>query len=238
MNQIDTTIPRFLDRRPMTWTYTMLQTYLDICAHQAFRRYMLKKGDPGHIPYVETKEMRWGNEVHTAMEYRLLGGKPLPEPMHTFEKFAVPFDGRKPICEPKLAINRDWKIVDYFAKDVWGRNRCDVALIQGDKAYLLDWKTGKPRENPFELEIQAVFLRLKYPQVRTIMGQFCWLKEDRMGPLHDLSDVQATCRKIVETIRMIEADQAAGEFDKEPSPLCGWCDVMDCEHNKKPEATA
>jgi hypothetical protein len=22
-------------------------------------------------------------------------------------------------------------------------------------------------------------------------------------------------------------------FPKRPNPLCGWCDVGDCEHNKK-----
>lgn len=233
MTAVDTSIPKFLDRRPFTWTYTMLQTYLDVCAHQAYRRYVAKKGDPDHILYSETPAMKWGNDVHTAMEYRLLGGKPLPEKMHAFEKFAIPFDGKQVICEPKLAINKSWKITDYFAKDVWARNRCDAAVIQDDKAYIADWKTGRMRENPFELEVQAVFLRLKYPQIRTIKGQFCWLKEDRMGLLHDLSDVKATANKIVETVAMIERDRAAGEFEKEPGPLCGWCDVKDCEYNRK-----
>lgn len=234
MNVIDTKIPGFLKReRPLTWTYTMLQTYLDICAHQAYRRYIAKKGDSDHIPYSETPEMEWGNAVHSAMEHRLLRRKPLLESMHPFEKFAVPFDGKKVICEPKLAIDRNWKIVDYFANDVWGRNRCDLALIQDDKAYLADWKTGRVRENPFELEIQALFLRCKYPQLRTIKGQFVWLKTGEMGPLHDLSDVKRTATKVVDTVKMIEADRLAGEFEKEPGPLCGWCDVKDCEYNKK-----
>lgn len=233
MNAIDTTIPDFLRRSPLTWTYTMLQTYADICPHQAERRYVRKKGDPLHIPYSETKEMKWGNDVHTAMELRILGGKPLPESMHAFEKYARPFDGKQVYCEPKLAINRQGKPTGYFDKDVWGRCRCDVARVEGDKCYLLDFKTGKMRENPFELEVQAVFMRIKHPQLRTIKGQFAWLKDDTLGPLHDLSDVRKTWGRIMSIVEQIEADRVRGEFDKKPGGLCGWCDVKDCQYNKK-----
>lgn len=230
MTAIDTTIPRFLNRRNIVWTYTMLQTYRNICPHQTYRRYVLKKGDSGHIPYSETDAMRRGNEVHSALELRLTGGKPLPESMHAYEKFATPFEGRKVQCEPKLATTRDGKACDYFAANVWGRGRADVALIRDDKGYLLDFKTGKVREDPFELAVQAVLLRVKYPALRKIVGQYAWLQESKLGPLHDLSDVRKTWSAICSIYEQIEQDVAREEFEKRPTPLCGWCTVTDCEH--------
>lgn len=224
------TVPAFLDRKPLVWTYTMLKTYRDVCAHQTYRKYILKD-----VPYTPTPEMARGNAVHDALELRVGAGKPLPTDMHDYERFARAFDGKNPKCEPKLAVTRDGKSTSYFDRDVWGRGRADVCLVQDDRAYFCDWKTGKVREDPFELEVQAVLLKAKYPNLRVIKGQYAWLKEMTLGPVHDLSHTAQTWGTIQHLVKLIEADRAKGEFDKEPGPLCGWCEISDCAHNKNPK---
>ena len=52
------------------------------------RRYIVKDQ-----PYVESPEMKWGNDVHSAFEYRVGSRKPLPDNMMQWEQFAAPFDG-------------------------------------------------------------------------------------------------------------------------------------------------
>ena len=81
-------LPACLDRRKIVYTYTMLSTYKN-CGHQMFRRYVKKD-----LPYVETPEMKWGKDVHSAFEHRVASGRPLPHTMHQWEEFARPYDGR------------------------------------------------------------------------------------------------------------------------------------------------
>jgi len=234
MTSTDVVVPRFLDRKPLIWTFTMLQTYDDVCPHQAWRRYILRKGDEGHIPYAETPQMKRGNDVHSALEYRVTGNKPLPEDMHDYERFARVFDGKKVRAEPRLAVNRKWEPTGYFDNDCWGRGRADIAIVEETTAYLADWKTGNLRENPFELEVQAVLIKAKFPRLQKIMGQFVWLKDGHIGRLHDLSDTAGTQARISDIVDKIEHDRSRNIFDKKKGPLCGWCDVRDCRHNTKP----
>jgi hypothetical protein len=97
---------------------------------------------------------------------------------------------------------------------------------------LIDWKTGKVREEPFELEVQAFLLKAHRPRLEIIKGRFFWLKEKRLGDVHDLSDTERTANSIRRQIGEIESRRER-EWPKTPNPLCGWCRVTSCEHNSK-----
>ena len=222
----DLSIPPFLDRRPIVWTPTMLLAYRDNCPHQLDQRSIAKK-----IPFVSTPEMDWGNQCHDALEHRVLPGrKQLPESMRHFEPMVAQFDGYPVRAEARLAVNRNWEPVDYFAKDVWGRGRADLVIINETTAYIGDWKSGNVRENPGEIKMHAALLAMKYPQIETFKGQYLWLKEMRAGELYDLSDIDGTCDEIEELYAKIMHDREFDAFEKRPSGLCGWCPVEDCEH--------
>lgn len=209
----------------LVYTYSNLNTFKNVCPHQFFRRYVKKD-----IKFVESEAIKWGNEVHTAFEHRVVGGKPLPLPMQQWEHFAKPLDGRGARCEVKLGITREGKSCDYWAKDVWLRGKVDVVVANGDAAIILDWKTGSSKfESSFELEVGALLLKAQHPALDRIAGRYVWLKEDRLGQDYDLSNTQVTFHNVHGIVSEIEQ----GGFVKRPSGLCGWCDVMDCEHNKK-----
>lgn len=221
-------IPAFLDRRPLVATYTMLQCYDDICPHQAYRRYIAKD-----VPFVKTPEMEWGNEVHSAFEYRVGGGKPLPASMSHWEPFAAAFDGKGAKTEMQIGLSSKGTIVDYFkGVDLKYRCKIDLHIVNDTKAALFDYKTGGSKyEKPLELAIQGMFLKAKYPQLEKIVGSYIWLKENRVGQSHDVSNVQATWQWCEETVAKIQADRARGEFEKRRGPLCRRCSVYDCEFN-------
>jgi len=225
----DGSIPAFLDRRKLVYTYTMLQAYRN-CGHAMYRRYVKKD-----IPYVETKEMAWGNSVHSAFENRVGSQVPLPEAMRQWEGFAAQLDGRGAAVEQKLGITQEGRPTGFWDKDCWLRGKVDVAMRQDSRAYLLDWKTGGSKfEDPFELEIGALLLKAKYPEITVIKGHYIWLKENRQGQAFDLSRFGDTWKEINKIVTKIEADRALNEFEKRQSGLCSWCDVRDCENNRKP----
>lgn len=209
----------------------MLHTYKNICAYQAAQRFVYKR-----IPFFKTPAMQYGDDVHKAFELRVGGQKPLPVAMQQWEPFAVPFDGRNVKVETKLGITAQGHSCDFFAKNVWGRTRIDVTLINGTAAYINDWKTGKSKyEDPFELKVNAVLLHAANPQLEKIVGTYTWLAENRLSERYDLSDTRKTWWSIHEIVRSIENDKLTGHFEKRRSGLCAFCPCYECEHNTNPD---
>lgn len=230
MTNIDLEIPPFLDRRneqkPLVYSFTLLNTYRNICPYQMKRRYIDKA-----FPYEETPAMAFGNKVHLAMEHRVGGGKPLPQDMHQWEKFAAPFYNAKAKAEMKLGMTKDGQPCDFFAANVWLRGKLDVTLVNGNAAMLFDYKTGsKPREDPFELEVQALLLNAKFPSLISISGCYIWLKENRIGQKHDVSHTRDTFTYVQRIAADIEQNLADNEFEQRRGGLCDWCPCDDCEH--------
>ncbi len=231
-------IPDFLDRRkgapvtqfaqPLVYSFTLLKT-ADNCMHKMYRQYIKKD-----IPYVESKEMKWGNDVHSAFEHRL-GGKPLPHNMIHWEPLIATYAERKAKPEMKLGITRKGQPTGFFDNDVFLRGKIDATMVNGPNAFLPDWKTGNSKyEDPFELEIQALMLKASIPHLTKVFGHYVWLKEDRIGQNHDLSDFSATWARVNNKVEAIEDAMAAGEWTKTKNPLCAWCPCFDCEFNKNP----
>ena len=221
-------IPNFLDRKPLIWSYSLLNTYRSVCPHQMFRRYIVKD-----LPFVKSPEMKWGNDVHSAFEHRIGSNIPLPNSMRQWEHFASPFAHKGAMVELKLGVTADGQPTGFFDKNVKGRGKADLVLIRNTTAYMLDWKTGGSKyEDPFELEVCALLLKVKFPTLQTIKGQYAWLKENRVGTLYDLSNTELTWSEVNALLRKIEEDRAAGEFSKRQSGLCGFCAVPDCEYRR------
>ena len=223
-------IPAFLDRRagkPLIYTFTMLQAYRN-CGHAMYRRYIKKDQ-----PYVETPQMKWGNDVHSAFEQRVGAGKPLPETMQQWEGFAAALDGRGAVVEQKLAVTKEGRATGFWDNDCWFRGKVDVVMLKDDRVYIRDWKSGSGKyEDPFELETSALLVKAKYPEIEFARGDYVWLKDNKVGQAYDLSRFASTWAELNRLVALIEADRASGEFEKKRSGLCGWCSVKDCEHNK------
>jgi hypothetical protein len=231
----DLDIPDFLRRakdnkmqspafKPIVYSYTLLKT-ADTCLYKCYRQYIKRD-----LPFDKTPEIEYGNKVHEAMEYRL-GGKPLPNEMLHWEPLVAVYAERNAKSEKKTGITRDCKPTGFFDKDVWLRCKIDVTMLHGNAVFLADFKTGNSKyEDSFELEIQALTLKAAIPQIERIAGHYAWMKENRVGQIHDLSDFNSTWAKINNKVEVIEDAQASGEWPKTKSPLCGWCNVKDCEN--------
>lgn len=214
--------------KPLVWSFSFLSTY-DRCPRQAQARYITKE-----LPYVEGLEAAYGNAVHKAYEDALKLKQFPPVPYEEGAKFfhdiySLPYT--KLIAEQQLGVTRDWKPIEFFGAQVWGRGKLDVtALLNSTTAILFDWKTGRSDyEDPFELEVQAVLLKAKYPELETIKGCYIFLKDDRYGKVYDLS---SKIEKTKETIEGIMREVGKGIFYAKKNNLCGWCAVTSCKHWK------
>lgn len=209
------------------WTYTLLKTF-DNCAHQGQRRYWVKD-----VPYAETDAMKYGNQVHFAAEHRLKSNTAVPEAFHFLEPWCRSIARHKPIVEMKLGVTEQHQPCGFFAKDVWGRGKPDITIMNEETAAILDWKTGRVWEDPFQLEVEAFLLKTNFPKLKRITGNFIWLKENKLGEPHDLSDTIATWKTIRNLVNRIDfLEQNEKIWPKTQGVLCGWCNVIDCEHRK------
>ena len=209
------------------WSFTLLSTY-DRCPRQAEARYITKE-----LPYVENPQAAHGNDVHDEYEGCIKRkGFPVkyPEGLKYFHDiYALPCT--ELMAEQQLGVTRDWKPTGFFGNDVWGRGKLDVtAILNSTTAILFDWKTGNSAyEDPFELEVQAVLLKAKYPDLQTIKGCYIYLKDDRYGKVYDLSSKIEKTKKTIEEI-MNRVNQ--GLFYANKNALCGWCALTSCKHHK------
>lgn len=224
-------IPPFLDRTRLIHSYSGLSCYENVCPFQYYNTYILKT-----VPYVETPERKRGNDAHAALAKRVGASVPLPPNMAQWEPFAKAFDGMGAKTERKLGITSGGARADYWnTNNVWLRGALDVTIVNSTTAFLNDWKLVK---NPqyskrFELDVHALLLHAAYPQLTAIKGTYTFLQQGQISEVYDLSDTRATWNKVNAIVKNIERDRASGEFEKREGPLCGWCDVLTCEHNRK-----
>ncbi len=208
------------------YSYTFLNTF-DICPKQAFHRFVLKDH-----PFVGSDASKWGDRVHKALEERIGKDVPLPVEMTKFEPYAAALAALEPFVEMKLGIRKDGTPCDFFADDVWLRGKADVVAKRDVLVLLADHKTGKKREDIYELEIQALMVHSRWPELERISGFYGWLQEIKPGRLHDVSNTGETLECVQEKADEIEHCHKTGEWRTKAGPLCGWCPVTSCNFNR------
>lgn len=212
--------------KPLIASHSFLDCF-ERCPKQAFRKYVAKD-----LPFVETEAMKWGNRVHLALEQRVRDKTPLPEDVAAYEKFAAALDAHTCHVEQKLGMTIGGRGTAFFSPNVWCRGKVDVAIPRAPTVLILDWKTGKPREDPAELERFAYMIRANNDELTTFKGRYVWLKEDRLGQGHALDPD----RRLAADKRLMEQAEALRARD-EPWPahengLCKqYCDDLSCAFN-------
>lgn len=202
------------------------------CRHQAGRMYVTRDLPRGEA---STPEQHWGDMVHDALAQRIRHKIPLPDKMKHLEKYTAPLDRYQIEPEMRISIASNGELThQYEGSWLFCKIDCPILADDGMTAMLIDWKTGRSvREDPLELNIQALCLKAKYPKLQKIIGHYAWLFYDRMGLPHDCSDISRTWAIVNTHMKNIADAIRLSEFPKTPGPLCKWCPVPDCEYRPK-----
>lgn len=205
---------------------------LEQCPHKAYHVYVGKT-----VPFVKTEQMIWGDTVHKAMENRIKHGSPLPDECASAEKVSTYFYDTSRLVPVKvelaLAMQQNGQPCDYEDKDnAWFRGKLDCVTMPESRqhAWMVDWKTGNVREDPFELECGALLLKVHYPTLESIVGEYFWMRTGQSGLRYNIRDHANTYNRIWKLRNEAEDYLRNGAWPKRKSPLCNWCPVKDCEH--------
>ncbi len=214
--------------KPFTWSYSALTTY-ETCPKKYFHLYVAKD-----IKDSDSSFSADGKIIHDAMKKRVCDGKPFDLPLRHLEPMAAKFaaiPGDK-YGEMKLAITREYEPCDYFDPKVFVRVVIDLAIVQGKTAIVIDWKTGKVKDDPTQMGLTAAVLSRWMPEITTFKTIFVWLQSKQLTPKNYVpSDfAPVVWNNLLPRVAKIETARKTTDFPAKPSGLCGWCPVTTCPH--------
>jgi PD-(D/E)XK nuclease superfamily len=158
-----------MSRTPGPWSYSSLKLF-EQCARRYYEEKVIKS-----VPFTETEATIYGTELHKAAEEYIRDGKEI-DPRFAFIKPYLDklnaIEGTKH-CEMKLGVKRvDGKLIpcDFFDKEVWFRGVADLVILDGDMAWVIDYKSSKSARyaDIRQLALMAAALFLKYPEIKKI----------------------------------------------------------------------
>ena len=130
--------------------------------------------------------------------------------------------------EHEMAVNPDLQPVPWDAPDVWIRSIADVLIVDGHNAYCLDWKTGKVKDDPTQLQLFAAMVFWHFPQVTQVKTSYIWLKFNEVtNAKYQRQHLDALWAALKPRFMHLQDTYELGVYKTKPGPLCPWCPIKD-----------
>lgn len=170
-----------------------------------------------------------GTRDHKSLENRLLVGEELPAHLRKAEPVCSLITKSEMIVKPEqeFALTKELEPCDWWHRDAFLRVKADVALYSETTAALLDWKTGKRRPKPFQLELGALTQFVSYPKIKSTEAAFLWLRDDatdRYTFTRD-NDYERILTKLRTKAERIDEALEEGVWQAKPGYHCNWCEL-------------
>lgn len=218
--------------KEFAWSFSAIDRF-ENCPKQYF--HISVKKDVKDEGNEHTEE---GQIQHKAMYERICKGKPLPLNYRYLEATAAKYVGLpgETSGELKFAMARDFSPVSYFDPSVFVRVIVDLLVVRGSRAFVIDWKTGKPKPWSVQLDLTAAVLSTHLPEIETFDLAYVWLKDPKLKPTHmrrSKGDLINVWNELLPRVAKIETAIKTSEFPAKPSGLCRYCPVTACAHNTR-----
>ena len=213
------------------WSFSGLKQFLN-CPRQ-YHEVKVRR----NFAIKETEQIRYGKEVHKALEDYVRDGTPLVKNYARFAKFVDPLlamPGDK-YPEFEMALDSNRQPCDFNSPDYWVRGIADLVVIDGDMAYIVDYKTGSARyPDPRQLKLMGLMIYAIFPKVERIKGALLFVAHDAfVFEDYKRDDIPRLWAAFdAPTIRLSIAYER-DLWPATPTPLCGWCPVSTCEFYKE-----
>lgn len=219
----------------MPLSYSRLNTF-ENCPAQFDYLYVSKT-----VSQAESEAITYGDRVHKVLEdygrgdcFRELSD----EEQRIVNKWghlvdlmkdkAKEHDGSQLYFEYQMAVNERLEPVGWFDSDVYFRSIADVLIVVGDTAYMFDYKTGKVRDNPLQMQFFAAMVFWCFPHVEKVATSFLWLKFDQTSDaVYRRNKLGIMWEALKPRLDNVHDTIDLGVFDTRPSGLCPWCPAQD-----------
>tara|TARA_R110002020_G_scaffold211152_2_gene417395 strand:- start:14326 stop:14988 length:663 start_codon:yes stop_codon:yes gene_type:complete len=218
-----------------TWSYSKVNSFKQ-CPKKYYHMYVKKDvKDTGSVA------TRYGNLVHKAAEEYIKDGSELPKKYDFMQRTLDTFNNIKgdKHCEIRLGVAKYDDVYEptkFFAKNVWYRGIADLLIINEDKAYLIDYKTGKSANyaDTKQLDLLAGAVFINFPEVKKIKSALSFVVCKKFISKEHTADMyKAYINVFDELLERIEVAAKEDVWNAVESGLCKFCPVTSCEHNRR-----
>lgn len=232
---METKISNIAKSLAITWSYSSLKTF-EQCPKKYYHLRIAKDvKDEG------SDATLYGQELHKAAEDYLKEDKPIPL---KFKFVQSVIDVIKDIpgekhCELKLGVKQTdtgYEPCGFFDKGVWWRGIGDVVVIQDDVAFSLDYKTSKNAKyaDLKQLDILAAALFTHFPQIKKIKSALAFVVSNEFIRKEHFAEMRDSYFATFQPeLDRLAAAEETGVWNTNTGPLCKFCPVVSCEHNRK-----
>ena len=209
-----------------TWSFSSLKDYTN-CPRQYQEVKVLKNFTKSVTP-----QMLYGTEVHKACEDYVAEGKPLAKNYERFKPVLdvfVGMDGTK-YPEYKMGLDKDGNASAY-GKGYWVRGIVDLLVVDGDHAFIVDYKTGSNKyPDPKQLKLMALMTFAHFPEVMKIKAGLLFVMHGSfLTEEYTRDQVESVWAHFKPDLERLKVSYENDTWQANPTPLCGWCPVRTCE---------
>lgn len=161
-----------------------------------------------------------------------------PEEIYRYIKTLYKLIGKADdiIIENKTAKDVDGDTVPYFSSKTWLRYAMDFGVRIGDKAILLDWKTGKNWGATDQLKLMAVIaMRYMWPEVNTISSYYVFVDQNEtVKETYHRKDLDSMWADFMERVDNLQEAYNHSDFPACANRFCRNCPATkeQCEEKR------
>ena len=213
----------------IAWSYSRLKSFTE-CPKQFYHLNVARKGSTDRIPFEQSQAMKDGQEIDDALTARISTGTPLPEKYTPYEGMAqavLASPGAK-FTQMKLALDPALDPCGYMDWDkAWVRVIYDVAVINGTRAFLGDWKNGKVWLDERQLKLFATVGFHQFPEVEVIDTSYIWLRHGvTSDKTYHRRELPELWNEFIPDVERLQVANANNHWPATPSKRgCKWCPV-------------
>lgn len=218
--------------KPVVWSHSSLKAF-EQCPRKFHEEKVLKR-----FPFKDTEATIYGKELHSAAEFYIKDGTPLPAHFAflkpTLDALAAK-PGRK-LTEYEMAVDARLRPCGFKDPQVWARGIADLLIVDDDNltAWCADYKSGNDKyPDRDQLTLMSLFVFAHFPHVRVVRSALLFVVKDTMVK-HRVELAQATnyWQDYRERVAALEGAFASGVWDPKQSGLCRrHCPIASCEFN-------
>lgn len=217
------------------WSYSSIKTF-DQCPKKYYHLKVLKDvKDEGSDATV------YGNEAHKAAEEFIRLGVPLPAKFSYLQKILNSLNaiqGEKH-CELELGIavtDKGYVPCAFSDTGRWWRGIADLLIINGESAFLVDYKTSKNAKyaDTKQLDVLAGAVFTHYPQLKKLKSALAFVVSNEFVRKEHTADMaRSYLATFTNELEQLAGAEETGVWNAKSSPLCAYCPVTKCEHHRR-----